>query len=458
MTGSVVTRSAMPRFKWLLAAFICFPSTLMAQGGEWPTLSGAGIEYLSQSGFFQVSLSGQLDLETLHVRDSWAGLIAREEGEAPLPADRESCATCHVGMGLRGDGGALPVYRLRMFADIFLGDHIYSLIEGRSDRGHAPSDGGAVARLEQAYVRISNQAGSAGIQAGRFASPFGSYPLRHLSTVDPFLRPPLSYDYRTTLSREVVPADAARLLKWKHEPEFFRKPGAPPVWDVPYQWGAMVFGAVGPIDLRVAAMNSAPSSTPEAWGFEWERLEDPSWVLAARTAVSPYVDLGFSYSRGPWMEELTAGTIQPLPGAPVGSEPPSFRDYDQEIMSVDITFSRGPMMLRAEAMLDRWAVPNLAERPTERLYGVEVLWDLMPGVFVAGRLGHIDFRPLDDGLGDASPTGPVDWDHDVTRYEVALGYRIVRNAGVVLSAYEQVQTNEVDTDSRFAGIRLWWAF
>jgi hypothetical protein len=448
----------MIRPRWFLVALACFPSALLAQGGEWPTLSDAGIEYLSQSGFFQISLSGQLDLETLHVRESWAGLVAREGGEAPLPVDREPCAVCHVGMGLRGDGGALPVYRLRMFADIFLGDHIYSLIEGRSDRGHAPSDGGAVARVEQAYVRIANQQGSSGVQAGRFASPFGSYPLRHLTTVDPFLRSPLGYDYRTVMSREVVPADAPLLLNWKHSTEFFRKPGAPPVWDVPYQWGAMVFGAVGPVDLRVAAMNSAPSSTPEAWGFERERLEDPSWVLAARTRVSPYVDLGFSYSRGPWMEELTAGTIQPLAGAPAGAEPPSFRDFDQEIFSVDIAFARGPMMLRAEAMLDHWAVPNLAERPTERLYGVEVLWDLVPGVFVAGRLGYIDFRPLDDGLGDASPSGPVDWDNDVTRYEASLGYRIVRNAGVLLSAYEQVQANEVDADSRFVGIRLWWAF
>ena len=126
-------------------------------------------------------------------------------------------------------------------------------------------------------------------------------------------------------------------------------------------------------------------------------------------------------------------------------------------------------MLRAEAMLDHWAVPNLTERPTERLYSVEVLWDLAPGLLVAGRIGHIDFRPLNDGLTAASPNGPLDWDDDVTRYEVSLGYRLARNAGILLSAFEQIQSNEVDTDrqiqstevdidSRFFGIRLWWAF
>jgi hypothetical protein len=456
MTLLRTTLTTMPRVTWLVLAIAGFPVALTAQGGEWPTLSGAGIKYLSRSGAVQVSLSGQLDLETIHVRESWAGLIARENGEAPLPANREACAVCHVDMGVRGDGGALQSYRLRMFADIFLGDHVYSLIEGRSDRGHAPSDGGAVARIEQAYIRIATQQGAAAVQVGRFASPFGSYPLRHLTTVDPFLRPPLLYDYRTLMSREVVPdaAPSHRLLRWKQKTEFFRKPGTPPVWDVPYQWGAMVFGAVGPLDLRVAAMNSAPSSDPEAWGFDSDRLEDPSWMFAARTRLSPDLDVGVSYNKGPWMEEFTAGTIDPLPDAPAGSDPPSFKDFDQEIVSVDATFSRGSMMLRAEAMLDRWDVPNWTERPTERLYSVKLQWDLMPGVFVAGRLGHIDFRPLDDGLDDASPTGPTDWDNDVTGYEASVGYRLVRNAGVILSAYEQVQSQEIDTDSRFAGIRL----
>jgi hypothetical protein len=70
------------------------------------------------------------------------------------------------------------------------------------------------------------------------------------------------------------------------------------------------------------------------------------------------------------------------------------------------------------------------------------------GLAVSGR--RADLRK--------SPPGPVDWDNDVTRYAASLGYRIVRNAGVLLSAYEQIQSNEVDADSRFAGIRLWWAF
>ena len=92
----------MIRTKWLLATLPLVPTALVAQGGEWPTMTGAGIEYLSQSGFVQVSLSGQLDLETAHIRESWAGLAWREAGEEPLPTDREACAVCHVGLLVSG--------------------------------------------------------------------------------------------------------------------------------------------------------------------------------------------------------------------------------------------------------------------------------------------------------------------------------------------------------------------
>ena len=430
------------------------PSATTAQDGGWPTLSDAGLEYISRSGFFQVSLSGQLDIETFHVRNSWAGLVTHEGGEVPLPDDQVRCLECHTGMGARGAGGELAAHRLRVFADLFLGDHVYSLVEARSDRGHAPSDGEAVARIEQAYVRVQNERGSVALQVGRFASPFGAYPQRHLTVGDPFLQPPLAYDYKTVMNRTLVPRDAGLLLAWKDAPDIIRKPGTPPVWDVPYQWGAMALGRVGPFDVRVAAMNSAPSSGPEAWRFDGERLRDPSWVAAVRTAPSASLDVGVSYARGPWMEEIVGGTIQD-PGTPAGAEPRSYRDFDQELFSADFTFALGAMMLRGETILDRWAVPNLEARPTELAYSLELQWDLAAGLSVAARTGYIDFRPMDDGTGTGSS---ADWDHDVFRYEASLGYRIVSNVGVLLSAFEQIQREGIDGDTLLIGLRLWWAF
>jgi hypothetical protein len=428
---------------------LAWPAAVAAQGGEWPTLTGAGLEYLSRSGFLQVSLSGQLDLEAVHVGlDDWGGLVGGESADS-IPADWvAACADCHQTQNVEqvGKGGSTLAHRLRVFTDVFLGDQIYALVEVRSDRGHAPSNGRIRARVEQAYLRVANSEASLGVQAGRFAGPFGSYSLRHLTAADPFLRPPLAYDYRTVMNRSHAPGSAAGFMTWQDWPELFRYVGMPPVWDVPYQWGAMAFGRVGPVDLRVAAMNSAPSSKPDAWGLSSERFEHPSWVAGARWKPSPSLDVGVSYNRGPWLEEITAGTIQPT-----GSGSRSRWDFDQEMFSGDMSFARGSMVMRGEVIVDSWEVPNI-ERPfMEVAYHAEVQRDLTAGLSAAARVGYIDFRPLGGGSGLTE-----DWDRDVLRLESSLGYRIVRNGGVLLSGYWQGAEDGAKT--LFAGLRTWWAF
>lgn len=423
-----------------------------AQMPELPTLAGMGLEYISRTGFFQVSLSGQLDLEALHIVNDW---------ESP-PADGTVCDACHVDVGraFREGEGTIQAYRLRIFADLFLGDHVYSLIEVRGDRGRETFGGATRGRLDQAFVRFSTASGAAGAQVGRFASPFGSYALRHLSVIDPFVTPPLLYDYRTVANRWRVPGSAEAFLRWKDAPHEVDFPGAPPIWEVPYQWGGMIFGRFGPLDLRAAAMNSAPSSQPNAWKLEWSRFERPSWVLAARWKPATSVELGLSYDRGPWMGAPTAGTILPPPGAQPGTPAPGWRSFDQEIVAADVGFARGATMIRAEAILDRWQVPNVSDTPTELGFTVEAQRDLAAGLFAAVRAGRLDFRPIEDGLGAASPYpgGRTDWDHDVSRYEASLGYRLTRNAGLILSGYQQIQDGGVDGDTRFVGLRLWWGF
>ena len=176
---------------------------------------------------------------------------------------------------LRRAEGALGTHRLRVFADLFLGDHLYSHFELRSDGGSDAVDGSPRSEVKQAYVRLVSGSWAAGVQAGRFATPFGAYPTWHLSTVDYFLGPPLPYGYRTVMNRQRVPMDAQDFLYWKDAPEDVDRPGAPPVWDVPYQWGAMVFGRLGPVDLRAAAMNSAPSSGPKVLEVRMESVRAP---------------------------------------------------------------------------------------------------------------------------------------------------------------------------------------
>lgn len=389
---------------------------------EFPTLRDLGLEYLSRDGRLQVAISGQLDVEALRVAAPGFGLVV-------------------------GDG-AFVAPRLRLFTDIFAGDHVYGLVELRGDRGDAPVAGEWDARLEQAFLRVGTASGSLSIQAGRFASPFGSYALRHLTPQDPFIRPPLIYDARTVMCAGIAPGSLQGFLTWRDRPEEFRHLGAPPIWGVPYQWGVMAAGGRGRLSWRAAAMNSAPSSEPGAWGWDAERIRHPSLVAALGVALTPALSVGASWNRGPWMRELASGAY------PAGRDQ---WDYMQTITAVDATWARDGVVVRAEAMRDRWEVPNTGSAPVEWGGSLEVQVDVAAGVYVAGRAGFLDFRPVSHG-GEGSAGPSLAWDHDVRRYEGSVGYRLTRDAGILTSFSHQPRRSALEGEQSLLAVRLWLAF
>lgn len=402
----------------LVATLVAVGTALVAAApasAQWPTLRDAGIGYLSGGGTFQVDLSGQLDLETFYFLNDQEDLSGLAVGHQTLFAPR-----------------------LRLFLDTFLGDHLYGLVEWRVDRGEAPTADYWGARIEQAYVRLGSRSGAVSVQGGIFPSPFGSYSQRHLTLGDPFIRPPLLYDYRTVISRSWSPPGADWFSQWKMSPEEWRADGAPPVWCVPYQWGAMTTFALGPLSFRFAGMNSAPSSEPSDW-YELDVVEKISWIGGVQAKIGPELTLGVSYDNGPFV-----GNDVPNSGGG-----PYADTYDQELWSADASFVRGPLVLRAEYMHDAWDVPNVEDRAIDRGYSIEAQIDVAAGWSTAVRMGGIDFRPL-------GTTG--DWDWDVTRLEAALGYRIAVNAGVMATFGSTWQDGPLDPDDDLAGVRLWWAF
>ena len=383
-----------------------------------PTLADAGLGYISASGAVQLDLSGQMDLEYLHFSNEEDGLS-----------------------GLAWGSGSLFAPRVRLFLDAFFGDHLYGLVEWRGDRGEAPTADFWEARLEQAYLRLSDRTGAVSLQGGIFASPFGSYAQRHLSVVDPFIRPPLPYDYRTVISRSWAPRDENWFNRWKDNPEQWRTDGAPPVWAVPYQWGGMASIATGRFNFRLAGMNSAPSSEPLDW-YELSLLEGRlSWIAGAQFKVTPELQLGGSYNHGPYVPN-------DLPNS--AESPPEGATYNQRVWAVDASFARGPLMLRGEFLHDTWEVPNLGQDPVELGYTFEAQMDVAAGWSVAARYGRIDFREME--------AVAEDWDFDVDRWEAALGYRITLNAGVMATYATTSDSGPIDPSDDLAAVRLWWAF
>ncbi len=391
-------------------------ATPVEAAAQWPTLRDAGVGYLSDDGRYQVDLSGQLDLEAFYFHNDENGLSGLAFGSGPLFAPRA-----------------------RLFLDVFLGDHVYGLVEWRGDRGEAPTAGFWEARVEQAYLSVATSSGALQFQAGIFPNPFGAYAQRHLTVVDPFLRPPLPYDYRTVVSRRWSPASADWFVRWRDNPSEWRRDGAPPIWGVPYQWGGMVTGEVGIFRLRVAGMNSAPSSEPVDW-YEFDVVEEPSWVARIEAVLTPELTLGGSWDVGPYARTS-------IPNGP--DAPPAGTTYDQRLWGADAAFARGRFMVRGEFVHDSWDIPNVSYDAVDIGYTLEVQADIATGWSIATRVGHIDFREL----------GPMgDWDWDVERFEVALGYRLTLNAGLLASWSTTWDASSVDPDDDLTGVRLWWGF
>jgi class 3 adenylate cyclase len=241
-----------------------------------PTLSELGLGYISADGMVQLDLSGRADLELYAPSSEPAWMIP--------------------------DTDPFLAGRVRLFGDLFLGERIFASTELRVDRGEEPRAGPWDARMDQAFLRVG-PFGPVSVQLGKFVSPFGGYPQRHHTTQDPFVRPPLMYDYRTVITTGGAPGSTDAFLGWKDgDPREFRPEGAPPVWGAPYQWGGMLLAGGGPVSVRLAAMNSAPGSEPSAWGWDGSRLSHPSLVAGATARLSPSLRLDAWYNRGPYLE------------------------------------------------------------------------------------------------------------------------------------------------------------
>lgn len=391
-----------------------------------PTLESIGLGgWSTPNGFLQLALSGRADLEAYMPGADPAWLV---ESTDPFLTPR-----------------------IRFFTDLFVGASWYATAELRADGGEAPAAGRLEGRVEQAFVRWAPFPFFA-LQAGRFASPFGSYPSRHHTDGDWFIRPPLMYEYRTMVSSMEVPLTSTQFIEWKDDPERFRPIGAPPVWAAPYQWGGMVFGVLRDLSWRAAIVNSAPSSEPPEWGWNGGEFDRANWVGALAWRFAPWLRVEASYSQGPYLQRAVLGPI------PSGWD---LADYEQFLWGLEALFEAAHTQIRAEAFHDRWVVPNVAEDPIDISWSVEARQKLHPDLFVAARLGQIRFNEIGyRGIGydGVLVEGRDRWDYNVRRFQVAFGHRLARNAELRAEFMTNATQAPREPEDDLFSIQLWWAF
>jgi hypothetical protein len=225
----------------------------------------------------------------------------------------------------------------------------------------------------------------------------------------------------------------------------------------------MLMGTLGRVDAQVAWMNSAPSSGPGAWKLHFDRFGEGSLVASLGVQLTPGLRVTAWYDQGPWFEEVLveeevgAGTGPDddptfgTNGAP-GAELPRSA-YDQRLIGIGASFTRGRWALRGEAYHDTWQMPNVPDDPTDISWYAEAQVDLATGLSAAVRYGQILFGEVDD------PTdGARVWDWDASRLQLGLGYRIYRNLGVRGEYALNRNEGPVDPSDDLVSLQAWWTF
>lgn len=381
-----------------------------------------GLHFSSRSGAAQLTLSGRLDVE---------GYVPQDEPTWLIPTTN-----------------AFAAVRARVFADIFVGERVYGLVELRGDRGHAPADGDLEARVQQVFLRFRPLTNTAvTIQAGKFASPFGAYVARHHAAADPLIRPPLPYDQRTLIAPGVAPGGLDGFLAWKDSARARRAVGAPVVWDVPYPWGALATIGVGRLGARFAILGSAPSADPETWELAARRFRQPNVMAGFAYRIVPDLTVGIAWNRGPYLEPLASGAL------PEGS---ALADFAQETLAVDAAYARGRTSVHAELFLNRWEVPNLPEHPLDISFYVESATHLSAGLFVTARYGEIRYSRM--GAGTPSARAGERWDLNQRRLQLGGGYRLFHDTEVRAEYLINHTSGPTDPRDNLLSAQISWAF
>ena len=188
--------------------------------------------------------------------------------------------------------------------------------------------------------------------------------------------------------------------------------GIPDGYSLQYPLGVEVSGEAHYIDYR-AGLVSLPAEHLNYVPKTTERLRP-----AIGGGITPFVGtrIGASFTTGPYLNKsLTSTQLS-------GHE---WTDFDQRVIALDASFSRGYLETHAEYSQGQYEVPNRAKKITGMTYYGEAKYTFTPRFFVAARAerNHYPFiRP--------TATGP-NWIASLTDFvdgEVGAGYRVTASS------------------------------
>lgn len=308
---------------------------------------------------------------------------------------------------LFSETSSLLAPRLAVSLDGGFGDRLSLHAELRADRGFDPGlERRGDVRFDEYYIQAHLlDAWRVQVRLGKFATAFGSWVERHKAWDNPLITAPALYEDMVTITDQAAPEGLAAFAARRDVPE--NKAGwLPIVWGPSYATGASISAGTATLDVVVEIKNSSLSSRPTAWdvvrgGFETRP------TVTGRVAYHPSAvwALGASFSQGPYLQDEARPTL------PLGAR---VNDFDQTTLGLDLTYELHRLQFWSELARTRFDVPRVGE--VEATSGfVEMRYKFAPQFWLAGRLNRSWF--------DDAPGLDRSWDRDLTRLDLALGYR-----------------------------------
>ncbi|PHN03202.1 hypothetical protein [Flavilitoribacter nigricans] len=289
--------------------------------------------------------------------------------------------------------------------------------------------------VPQLYVQWVSDKRKFGLTAGRFVNPFGSFNEKQLSTDRNFIGLPLAYSYYVNISERIgfLPnmGDVEKIkigeqVQW----------GSANLYYGGYATGAMFSWNIKPavVNWKIAVVNGAANAKTN--------LTDPWQIgLVSRLQLRPvyFWEQGISFSRGAFMQS-----------AVLNEQLSDLSAYTQTVIGTDFKLGSGFFELSGELMRVSYTVPEFDKdangfdpgQAARQLNNLAVYLDLkyeppvLPGSYIAYRIDHLNFSR-------ASGYQDLEWDNDVLRHSLAIGYDITS----FLLVRAAVSTQHVDRKS-----------
>jgi hypothetical protein len=299
-------------------------------------------------------------------------------------------------------------------------------------------------RVSLAVLSYEPEESSFSLSFGRYISPFGLFPQRILAADNSFNHWPLGYGYFVNIS------DVFGFWPGAGEGGVYGgegDPGLTTIYFGGYNTGAMLNWVVVPevfsIDLAIA--NAALASQRN-----YTNLQNIAGIVRLGFQPAIFWQQGISFSHGSFMQQQDT----------VYSYYDDFTEFTQTVIGTDLVIGYSYFELSGEIFYSMWSVPFFTGEDFVRdYYGKARAFSLanyaayadlryeppfISGSYIAVRYDILRFVESDD-LKSVNDWDYNPWDNDVTRYQIALGYKFAEPVLLKLTYMDQ-KTENVETD------------